>query len=188
MNCVVLQACYNGSYLRNRLRNVLLILENLYLVEPIFKTGFLHLSYTEPTFRYGEILKFWGLIGYIYNMLEMTFFWKIIGASPRIKLLKNLPKEKWNLLLVLFIVYQTADIGLTEKVRGDECRFEISVQRKNESYIMQVRNLRWWNMNTLVVCFLSILLCFLCHTDKKFEVANNWTIFTWNVSVTFLTL
>ena len=69
VNCVVLQACNNGSYLRNRLRNVLLILE-----KPIFKIGSLHLSNTEPTFRYGEMLKFWGLIGYIYNMLEMTFF------------------------------------------------------------------------------------------------------------------
>ena len=138
-----------------------------------------------------DTVKYWNFKAWldIFTICwKWHFFWKIIGASPRIKLLKNFPKEKWNLLLVLFIVYQTADIGLTEKVRGDECRFEISVQRKNESYIMQVRNLRWWNMNTLVVCFLSILLCFLCHTDKKFEVANNWTIFTWNVSVTFLTL
>lgn len=39
------------------------------------------------------------------------------------------------------VFLNTADIGVTETVRGDECRFEIWVQGKNEAYIMQAVSL-----------------------------------------------
>ena len=57
-----------------RIHNVLLILRNLLLVEPIFKIGLINLFTMElifrPHFCYHEILKFWSLhkqSGYLYE-------------------------------------------------------------------------------------------------------------------------
>ena len=87
VNCVVLQACNNGSYLRNRLRNVLLILE-----KPIFKIGSCTCLIRNLLFDTVKCWNFEAWLDIFTICWKWHFFWKIIGASPTIKLLKIFPK------------------------------------------------------------------------------------------------
>ena len=59
---VFLKTFSKGIYSQNWLQNLSLILRNLFLAEPILKTGSLNLFSMEPKLCYPGILKFRGLI------------------------------------------------------------------------------------------------------------------------------
>ena len=78
ISLVTLQTYSNGTYLRNRLANISLFLQNLFLAEPIFEIGSLNLFNMKPTFRYRKILKFeawkklvlarYEILGWLFNI------------------------------------------------------------------------------------------------------------------------
>ena len=63
MNSVILHACSNGIYLQKLLRNLMVNLRNLFLVELVFKERAMNLSGMESTFCDHKILKFCGMGG-----------------------------------------------------------------------------------------------------------------------------
>ena len=86
VNSVVHKACSKGFYLRNRLKNALLILQNLYLAQPIFKIGSLNLFSTEPNYWYKflkqNIFKTKICMNYLKNTaLYCAFLKKILKAE-----------------------------------------------------------------------------------------------------------
>ena len=93
VNSVVHKACSKGFYLRNRLKNALLILQNLYLAQPIFKIGSLNLFSTEPNFCYCEILKFQrpvnGINFWNKTFLKQKFAWLLKKHRPILCIFKK---------------------------------------------------------------------------------------------------
>ena len=58
INSVILHVCTNRTYLQIWLWNLLLILQNLFLGEPIFRIGYLGLFSTKPRFCHHKIWNF----------------------------------------------------------------------------------------------------------------------------------
>ena len=67
MKSDILQACRNGAYLQNGLRNLSLTLRNLFFVESIFKIDSQNLLSIEHMFCYRECWNFEAFI-YSFNM------------------------------------------------------------------------------------------------------------------------
>ena len=72
----------NRIYLQNWLRNLSLIVRNLFLAEFIFKIGSINLLSTEPTFLYRGILKFRGMVPCCCDIItaSIVVWWVIINT------------------------------------------------------------------------------------------------------------
>ena len=75
MNSIIFHGYSNEIYLQNLLRNLLVNLRNLFLVEPVLEKGFLDLFSTEPTSYYRKMLKFRGMGSeWLKNCKHLSFF------------------------------------------------------------------------------------------------------------------
>ena len=112
MNWVINLACKNGNYLQNQLRNLSLILWNLFLAEPIFKKGSLKLFGTEPTFRYRKILKF-----QVLHLYWIQPLW-CIAKLHKAYLIYFVPTEGFNIM-----AYKKSSSNFTVTCSFETCTF-----------------------------------------------------------------